>query len=377
MQFKEIIGQSEVKKQLISACKSGRISHAQLFLGPEGTGNLALAIAYGQYINCLAPTDDDSCGTCYCCIKYQKLIHPDLHFSFPTIPQKAGEKAQSSPFLPQWRKALIQNPYLTYSEWMVAIEAENKQGNISAAECHDIILRLSLANFEAKYKVLILWLPEFLKNEGNILLKIIEEPPQNTVFILVAHQIDKVIPTILSRTQLVKIPIIETEPLADFLTINQGLTPDLAHSIALLSNGNYPESLRLLDAEVSVNEHLFKDFMRISYAADGVKLSAWVDTIAGLGREKQKDFITYSLHLLRECFLFRFGSAAMLRLKGSEKEFVEKFSPFIVEQNIAEISKVLSESSYYIERNANPRITFHCAGIELARFLQIGKKGKK
>ena len=377
MQFKDIIGQEEVKQLLINSCSKGRISHAQLFLGPEGTGNLALALAYAQFINCIYPLANDSCGTCYSCIKYQKLIHPDLHFSFPSIAQKAGEKALSSPFLPIWRKVLIDNPYATYQNWMTAIEAENKQGNISAAECHDMIMRLSLANFEAKYKVLILWLPEFLKNEGNILLKIIEEPPQNTVFLLVAHQIDKILPTILSRTQLIKIPTIDLESLASHLHKQHQIPEEAAHSIALLSNGNYPESLRLIDAEVSVNEHLFKDFMRICYAADGVKLSAWVETASGLGREKQKDFLAYSLHLLRECFLFRFGSASMLRLKGTEKDFVEKFSPFIVEQNIAEISRVLSESSYYIERNANPKITFHCAGIELTRYLQLGKKVPK
>ena len=201
MQFSDIIGQAAVKQHLIHTASDDRIAHAQLFWGNEGSGNLPLAIAYAQFVLCENKQATDSCGTCKACVKAQKLIHPDLHFSYPTV----GAKALSTELLPQWRKALQQQSYLTINQWLALLGGENKQGNITAAECLDISKKLSLKAFESDYKILILWLPEYLGKEGNRLLKLIEEPPEKTLFLLVANNQELILNTILSRCQLVKI----------------------------------------------------------------------------------------------------------------------------------------------------------------------------
>jgi DNA polymerase-3 subunit delta' len=210
MLFNEIPGQEEVKSQLIRSVNENRISHAQLFLGPEGSGSLALAIAYAQYISCTERKEIDSCGECSSCRKYQKLIHPDLHFSYPFIASKEKKVEVSTDVIAAWREAIIENPFLGLEEWMQTLDAENKQPNINIAECHDIIKRLTYKSFESEYKVLIMWLPEYLGTEGNSLLKLIEEPPAKTLFILVAQNHDQILNTILSRTQLVKIKLNKT-----------------------------------------------------------------------------------------------------------------------------------------------------------------------
>lgn len=369
MLFQQIIGQKKLKSQLIKSVQAGRISHAQLFLGPLGSGNLALAIAYAQYLNCENPQAQDSCGKCNSCLKYEKFIHPDLHFTFPIISRKTGEKTLSSMFLKEWRIALSKNPYLTYQDWMNEIEAQNKQGNISVAECQDIINRLSLMAFEAKYKVLIIWLPEFLKEAGNVLLKIIEEPPQKTIFLLVAHHSDQLLSTITSRTQLIKIPRIQNSEIAFALNEKFDLSEAQANNIALMSNGNWNIAQDYLTQKTNLNEALFVAWMRIAYQKNGLELMKWLEKIAPLGREKQKAFLTYALFLIRECFLMQFGSANLLRLKGSEMDFIEKFSPFIHEKNVAHLTKSLNNAIYYLERNGNPKLIFHQLSIEFEKYL--------
>jgi DNA polymerase-3 subunit delta' len=208
MQFKEIVGQRAIKQRLMNTVKENRVSHAQLFLGPEGSGSLALAVAYAQYLSCENKQPDDSCGECPSCRKYQKLMHPDLHFSYPFFAKHKDDNALT--FIEQWREAFLTYPYLNLDIWRDYLEAENKQANINIAECHQIIKKLSLKPFESTYKILILWLPEYLDKEGNALLKIIEEPQPNTLFLLVAQNQDQILNTILSRTQLVKIPALES-----------------------------------------------------------------------------------------------------------------------------------------------------------------------
>lgn len=374
MQFKAIVGQEALKTRLIAQAKAGRVSHAQLFMGADGHGSLLLAIAFAQYLNCMAPTDTDSCGVCNACQKYQKLIHPDLHFTMPSIPVKKGEKALSQNHLKAWREQLLKQPYFSYTEWMAAIEAENKQGNITVAECHEIIQKLSLATFEGQFKVHILWKPELLGNEGNILLKIIEEPPQKTLFLFVTDAIDRVLPTILSRMQLVKIPPIALPELTAHIGQQYDLPENQAQSIAVLSNGNMLEALRFIAEEVNLNETMFINLLRMCFTGDGIGLSNWVMQADALGREKQKDLLTYSIHLLRECFLYRFGSATMLRLKGSEKKFVQDFSVYMFEENMGAMIKSLNDSIFYIERNGNAKLVFHTLGIAFMRYLAVARK---
>src|ERR1700744_2084820 len=218
MQFNQIVGQEAVKQRLINTVAENRVSHAQLFLGPEGSGSLALAVAYAQYLSCENKRPDDSCGECSSCRKYQKLVHPDLHFSYPFFAKHKEDTATT--FIEQWREAFLNSPYLTLDAWRGYLDAENKQANINIAECHQIIKKLSFKPFESAYKILILWLPEFLDKEGNALLKIIEEPQPNTLFLLVAQNQDQILNTILSRTQLVKIPALGYDEIREHLMLH-------------------------------------------------------------------------------------------------------------------------------------------------------------
>ncbi len=375
MKFADIIGQQGLKQQLIHTIKEGRVSHAQLFLGPEGSGKLPLAIAYAQYLNCKSPSEEDSCGICSSCQKYNKLIHPDLHFSFPIVNKGTdAEKNICAAHMKDFREAFLADPYMSYNDWMVAHGAENKQGNISKFECYDIISKLGLAPFEAGFKVLIMWLPEYLRDAGNVLLKIIEEPPQNTLFILVAERQEMLLSTISSRTQLVKVPRLLVEDLAMHLENQFELDPKTAQSVAMLSEGNARLAREMLGHEVSINEQLFMDFMRLTFAGKGTEILEWIEKTNELGREGQKNLLQYGLHILRECFLMRFGSAKLLRLKGAELDFVTKFSAFINEQNVSEFNRIFNEGSYYIERNANARLVFHNLANESERLLANAKK---
>lgn len=375
MKFADIIGQQGLKQQLIHTIKEGRVSHAQLFLGPEGSGKLPLAIAYAQYLNCKSPSEEDSCGICSSCQKYNKLIHPDLHFSFPIVNKGTdAEKNICAAHMKDFREAFLADPYMSYNDWMVAHGAENKQGNISKFECYDIISKLGLAPFEAGFKVLIMWLPEYLRDAGNVLLKIIEEPPQNTLFILVAERQEMLLSTISSRTQLVKVPRLLVEDLSMHLENQFELDPKTAQSVAMLSEGNARLAREMLGHEVSINEQLFMDFMRLTFAGKGTEILEWIEKTNELGREGQKNLLQYGLHILRECFLMRFGSAKLLRLKGAELDFVTKFSAFINEQNVSEFNRIFNEGSYYIERNANARLVFHNLANESERLLANAKK---
>lgn len=375
MKFADIIGQQGLKQQLIHTIKEGRVSHAQLFLGPEGSGKLPLAIAYAQYLNCKSPSEEDSCGICSSCQKYNKLIHPDLHFSFPIVNKGTdAEKNICAAHMKDFREAFLADAYMSYNDWMVAHGAENKQGNISKFECYDIISKLGLAPFEAGFKVLIMWLPEYLRDAGNVLLKIIEEPPQNTLFILVAERQEMLLSTISSRTQLVKVPRLLVEDLAVHLENQFELDPKTAQSVAMLSEGNARLAREMLGHEVSINEQLFMDFMRLTFAGKGSEILGWIEKTNELGREGQKNLLQYGLHILRECFLMRFGSAKLLRLKGAELDFVTKFSAFINEQNVSEFNRLFNEGSYYIERNANARLVFHNLANESERLLANAKK---
>jgi DNA polymerase III subunit delta' len=365
MQFQQVIGQIELKKQLIGKVKSGKIPHALLFLGQEGVGTLSLAIAFAQYVNCLEPTELDSCGQCSSCRKMEKYIHPDLHFSFPFV--KSTEIKISDPMLPQWRDFLDKNPYGSYRNWMDAISAEGKQGNIPNEECKNFLSKLTLMSFEAKYKVLIIWMPEFLGQSGNILLKMIEEPPANTLFLLVGRESDSILPTILSRVQTVKVGGIETNHLSHYLQEFLGVPANQSLSLANVSEGNLSEAIRLLENQASNNEELFKRWMRLCYSlpSGADDLVQWVLSVSVLGREAQKGLLNYGLFLIREAFLFKFGACKKERLTESEHEFISKFSNLVNDKNVPFFSQILSDGERYIERNGNPKIIFHALSLDL------------
>lgn len=366
MQFKNIVGQEEIKARLIQTVKNGRISHTQLFLGPEGSGSLALALAYAQYINCHQPGETDSCGICVSCSGFQRLVHPDLHFTFPTI--AIEKKKLSNDFIEEWRTAFIKNPYISELQWLLSLDEEGKkQGNITAEECRDVIRKLGLKAFEAKYKTVIIWLPEYLRLEGNILLKLLEEPPEKTLIMLVAQDADKVIATILSRTQTLKIPRLKDEDIISTLVSTYETNPQEAETIARVSEGNLALAIHLIQEGRSDYHDLFVEWMRACFTRRVDGINVVIDKITGTGREFIKSFTGYSLHMLRAVFLYKNADHHLIKLSSQEKEFIVKFSIAFDNDNIEKIAKALNQSTFHLERNADLRITFLNLSLYIAQ----------
>lgn len=378
MQFKEIIGHNDIKNRLISSVKDGRISHAQLFLGAEGSGNLPLAIAYAQYIACENKTERDSCGTCSSCIKFKKLVHPDLHFVFPVATNKIIKKDPvSTHYISEWREIVLEHDgYITYAGLQDKLETENKQLLISKNESAEILKTLSLKTYEAEYKTMIIWWPEKFNNaSANKLLKIIEEPPAKTLFLLVAHDSEQIINTILSRTQLVKVDRIKNEELEKELIKKYNLDANTAKNISQLSDGNFITAKKLIEhSEIEETFHnLFVLWMRSAFKADVASLIGWSENIAAtsFGREKQKQFLHYCLHLFRESLISNYGDNSLNRIADNEVKFLENFAPYIHGANCLEIIELFNDASYHIERNANPKILFLDISLKLTKLLRV------
>jgi DNA polymerase-3 subunit delta' len=369
MQFKHIAGQQAVKQRLINTVKDNRVSHAQLFLGPEGSGSLALAVAYAQYLSCENREPDDSCGICASCRKYQKLVHPDLHFSYPFFAKDKNDTALT--FIEQWREALTANPYLSLDTWRSYLDAENKQANINIAECHQIIKKLSFKPFESEYKILILWLPEYLDKEGNSLLKIIEEPQPNTLFLLVAQNQDQILNTILSRTQLVKIPALTYDEIKEELIQNQHQTEFAAAEIAYLSNGNLAEALSMLQQENKSYHTLFVQWLRLCFGNKGSEVMDFVEQAAKMGRENQKNFLRYGISFIRECCLLMAGAGNLVHLPANELETAQRMSNVMNTAMAQAISTELEKAHYHVERNANPKILFLDVSLQIIKILNF------
>jgi DNA polymerase-3 subunit delta' len=366
MRFQQVIGQEKRKHALRGMVESNRMSHALLFLGPEGCGKLALAYAFAQYVLCTDKQDDDSCGKCSNCIKAAKWIHPDIHYSYPTI----GSKAVSTNWLTEWRKAMANNVYLNSNDWLQFIGAENKQGNITKDECVEIIKKLSLKIFEGSHKIIIMWLPEYLGKEGNRLLKMIEEPPENTLFILVAENQELILNTILSRCQIVKINRLSDEDLQSALIERQNISQDQAAPIAHLAEGNYNEALSLLENTENNNAKLFLEWMRLCYVGNGVSTMDWVERFSKIGRENQKHFLKYGLHFMREYMLLKLTGDNKVRLLPEELKTAQNLTKVIEWDQIEAITKLFNDCAYYVERNANPRILFLDASLQLNQILK-------
>ena len=393
MQFKDVIGQQYTKQQLAELVQHNRLSHALLFLGKEGSGDLLLALAFAQYIVCdrvngkaaapslfgeaSLPTQDsrlptDSCGVCPSCSKAQKFIHPDIHFSYPVIPRKAGDKPLSTDYISEWREFIQLYPYGNVFDWLQFIGAENKQGNITVHECNDIIHKLSMKSFESGYKILIMWMPEYLGNAGNKLLKLIEEPPPDTLFILVAENESQILPTILSRCQLVKIPALPVANIAQALSERANIATEQARQVASISEGNYREALQLTQHAEEDWQDLLRDWLNATLKTGPAAQVKWIEEISKLGREKQKQFLRYFGHLLEQ--------SVRLRAMGPESQqaqnMPEKERDFALRLNkLADISQQqaiieeLDRATYYIERNAHGKMLFHALTIKLYHII--------
>jgi len=370
MQFKEIIGQESIKRHLIQTVEENRVSHAQLFLSCDGSGALLLAIAYAQYINCLNRTPTDSCGVCSSCRKYERYIHPDLHFSYPFFASKDVKTAVD--VLDEWRSMLLADPYTDLDIWRSKLNAENKQANINIAECHDIIKKLSYKAFEAETKVLIMWLPEFLDKEGNALLKIIEEPPQNTLFLLVASNQEQILSTLLSRTQIVKIPKLTDTCIEDYLTAQHGINAEQAAAYSFLADGNLIEAKALLAHATNDNADKFAEWLRMGYGNRVLDMIAFTEQLAGWGRENQKNFLKYGISFLRECSLILSGAEELVKLPARTLDTAKKLSTHVLDLPMAEaIINELEKAHYHIERNANPKILFLDVSLQLVKTIKF------
>ncbi len=396
MQFQNVIGQREIKKHLADLVQHNRLSHALLFLGKEGSGALSLALAFAQYIVCNSAKNKnalpglfeeespssvnkqkaiDSCGACPSCLKAQQYIHPDIHFSFPVIPKKSGTPPVSNNYMNEWREFITTYPYGNVYDWLQFLGAENKQGNITADECNQINHKLSLKAFESDYKILIMWMPKFLGTSGNKLLKLIEEPPPDTLFIFVAEDENAILPTILSRTQLIKIPLLETIDIEDALISRAGAAPERAEQVAAVSNGNYREALQLLQHAEEDWQGLVREWLNVTLKNNTATQLKWIDEISQLGREKQKQFIRYFIHLLEQALRVRYiyGSASFnteLQIPDNEKDFAIRLNKLCNIEAQEAIITELDKAVFYIERNAHAKMLFHALSIRLYHIIK-------
>lgn len=388
MQFQSLIGQQTSQEKLVQLVQNNRLSHALLFLGKEGSGALSLALAFAQYIVCRPetsgtdlfaetekqttgqPLKSDSCGKCAACKKAGEFVHPDIHFSYPVITKKTGEKPISTDFIKEWRAFVTQTPYGNVYDWLQFIGAENKQGNITAQECNDIIHKLALKSFESEYKILIVWMPEFLGKEGNKLLKLIEEPPENTLFLFVAENEGLILPTILSRMQLIKIPLPADTSIEAALESKQGIKKEKAQQIAALVRGNYRDALQLLQHAEEDWQALLREWLNAILKTGPVAQVKWIEEIAKMGREKQKQFMLYFTHLLEKAVRLRTAAAENILMEtNNELDFALRLNKICSLSQQEAIIEELNKAGYYIERNANAKMLFHALSIKLYHII--------
>ena len=374
--------------------QQNRLSHALLFLGKEGGGTLSLAMAFAQYLVCekvngkkavdagpslfgepeetapVAPLQD-ACGLCSACTKATQMVHPDIHYSYPVITRKSGEKPISTDFITEWREFFFLHPYGNVFDWLQFIKAENKQGNITAEECNDINRKISLKSFESEYKILIIWMPEYLTKNGNKLLKLIEEPPPNTLFILVAENEGQILPTIISRTQLVKVPPLSTADIEAALQARAGVEADKAQQIAAISEGNYREAQQLLQHVEDDWQATLREWLNMLVKKNLAGQVKWIEDMAKQGREKQKQFLQYFTHLLEQAI--RLDSIPSLVTTGAtenkEQDFALRLNKLCSVPQQEAIIQELDKATYYIERNANGKMLFHALSIKLYHII--------
>ncbi|MTI23012.1 DNA polymerase III subunit delta' [Fulvivirga sp. RKSG066] len=372
MLFSKIHGLDEVKTRLVNAAKNDQVAHAQLFLGKPGSPNLAMALAYAAFLNCENRTEEGACGSCPSCLKNQKYVHPDVHFVFPVSSTKkvTGKDVVSNSFLKEWRQFLIENPYGDLNTWSGYYGGEDKQVNISKEESRQIIKNLSLKAFEGKYKVMIVWLPEFMHpSAANGILKILEEPPESTIFLLVSNDSERLLTTILSRTQIVNIPMFADEDIRNILTNSHGIDAGKAEEVAHLADGDISKAFRLSNNLEDDNQQIFADWMRDCFKRDFASLVKRADTYHGMNKLAQKSLLQFTLNILRETLVY-IPAREVARTGGKINEFVDKFSKVMDANKIEKIAKLVNEAHYHIERNASPKMTFLDLSLQIARIIK-------
>lgn len=374
MQFEDVIGHEELKTRLKKMIDTDRISHALMFTGNEGSGNLALALAFANYILEKTSPDTESAKQ-----KTAKLIHPDLHFCYPINSTKkiTGSKIISKDFISEWRQALLANPYMGVSEWLAFLGIENKQGLINVNQANEVIGDLKLKPYESEFKVTLIWLPEKMNaSSANKLLKILEEPPAKTLFLLVSQNPEQLLATIISRVQIINVKPIEQSALKLALIEKNGLNATEADTIARIAQGNYLEALKLVnDNEVrAFNQEMFIQWMRFLWQKEFLELMQWSETMSKVGRERLMQFFRYGLHVFRESLIMNYAEDTIAMTGGSEKGFIQKFSPYVNELNALDMVQLFEEAEYHISRNANPRILIMDLSLKMMKLVR--KKSK-
>lgn len=369
MRFSEVIGHQGLKGHLIDEIQDEKVSHAQLFLGKSGYGTLPLALAFVQYLFCENKQATDSCGTCPSCRKVEALQHPDLHFSFPSI--QAISKV-SDGLIKEWREQLSEQPYFSLNDWIKRIDPKERKPIIGKDESQEIIKKLALRSYEGGYKVMMIWMAEEMNLAcANKLLKILEEPPQKTLFILIADSQEYMLPTILSRTQLVKVPRIETEAISRYLREEKQLGSSSSDSIAGRADGDFLEVLELMGnhEEKDLNRELFIQLMRVCYKKNVLDMMSWAESIAEQSNEFQKVFLKYALHMFRQSMLRNYTEDTLTRVSQEESDFLDKFARFITGNNIHDFMETFNDAHYHIERNANSKILFMNLCFQVMRYI--------
>ena len=394
MMFRDILGQEEVKQQLLEMVAHNRLSHALIFLGKEGTGTLPLALAFAQYVSLIPHSNEtDLFGTQVeiklpaspeeadawmqkqaSFSKCEQLVHPDIHFSYPVVTKKAGSQPLSTDYVSEWREFIKSQPYGNVYDWLQFIGAENKQGNITAHECNDILRKLSLKSFESGYKILVMWMPEYLGKEGNKLLKVIEEPPPDTLFILVAENENEILSTILSRCQLVRVPLIENSAIEEKLTSSKMCTGEQAKLISNASGGNFREALQLAQNADEDFHGLLRDWLNATLKNQTITLVKLIEDIARLGREKQKQLLRHFTHLVEQAVRMEVMEQAttntITSMSDAEKGFSARLNKAMSLEQKEALSHELDKATYYIERNANAKILFHALSIKIYHIVK-------
>lgn len=371
MQFKEVIGQTELKQHLIQRISADKISHAQLILGNPGYGSLPIALAYVQYLFCENRLESDSCGECPSCKKVQDLQHPDLHFSFPVV--QAIDK-KSDAFLTDWRTQIKENPYFDLTTWLKRIDSKERKPIIGTEESQEIIKKLSLKSYEGGYKVMVIWMAEEMNTTcSNKLLKILEEPPSKTLFLLICASQEAILPTILSRTQLIKVPRIFIGDFSIALRQRHNVNINVADSIAARADGDYTEALEMLGdhVEEDQNRELFIKLMRVCYKKDVVPMMDWAEEAAHFSRDRQKIFLRYCLHMFRQSLLKNYTDEQLTRLSEQEAAFLKNFARFITGNNVFDFMATFNDAHYEIERNANAKILFTNLCFKVMRYIHF------
>lgn len=369
--FSKVIGHAALKAKLIGNLREGRVAHAQLFMGPRGSGNLAMALAYARYLLCQQREEADACGKCSSCLQMNKLEHPDVHLEFPVF---FTEKVKvCEPFTVQWRQAVLAEPYLDIEQWRDQLESDNKQLRMGVDIAQEIQRKLSLRSFMGGYKVMLIWLPELMDTAAaNKLLKVLEEPEPNTVFLLVSTDADQLLATILSRSQLVKVPALRPTELSDALRERfPELGSEEAMAIALRSEGDLLEAVDMANKNEEELFVFFRDWLRACYRREVNVAVEFGEAFQKMGRERQKSLMRYGLYLIRQCALQWQNVPELVRVLGQEQEFVQNFSKLLNDANVDGIRRELETAHYHVERNANPKILFSDLSYKMMGLLRM------